>query len=1538
MFGEHSLSHSFYCHLLLSSVIIVSVVLSSGCRISEYGCRNHRCIRLDLYCDGKDDCGDKSDEPKHCTVCNRTFYGDVGNTYQLQLNKPREQKLPFLCHLTFTANGHVFGDIVQLMFDSFKIGRFESTFPDSCPFGFMQISELGRPYTGGSWCGAASSYAVYYTETSTVTITVRLHHFGVHNTTPFEFALRYKFLRNEEAAARFGTATAVIERGEVVPGSYCSRNFYDCYRNKCKIQSPNYPGMYPRNVTCFYSIRQKVVPKCKHAMISIKQINNFKLQIKRSLTDHQGLTPNIVDNSSDSATHSEEDARQTYLDSTSLDHYYLEFRDNAPAHPEHMNLIDNVQKETDTLTTDFIRDRSFLETSDAVVDLLPQGGNREIYFKSNTKASYAANESHNVFNTHTIHKRSNCRSFLETSDAVVDLLPQGGNREIYFKSNTKASYAANESHNVFNTHTIHKRSNTELKYACDDEGADVERRDAQYGIWSINKNEFVEENNELENTIERISTANSDNGAVFEEDDKGSKSRRSLLEHRNILSLKSSSTHILKKQPTSQGKDKSKITDLNKSSQPIQKVVKIKEDELKKNWTSISTEETSTTNMTETTMTESTTLIISTSEIVSTVDPKVKLIDLKQKVQEITKQQKSKAEKQDKVRGDKKGKEKQKEKTTERNETTKPTKKKPKSKEGSKTKDNGGGKKQQKEKGKKPKEGGKVKESGRNKGKGKDKEKIKFIERHEERLIESKKNRTKEMKLKSWDECTAEGDYLIFYDGATQADPILFKYCGNGFEDYLPSIVSRAPQMLVEFHSSSYSTPKHSLNTNLPLRGFELDVDVVFSDSDSHDFSRYSRFEDYLPSIVSRAPQMLVEFHSSSYSTPKHSLNTNLPLRGFELDVDVVFSDSDSHDFSRYSRKCEFWINATNSVSAEVLKKPKGRMGHLLSARHTIPPNTTCTYRFIGKPYDRVWISFLTYTHYSIEGASAKCSTRLRIWDTGGNSLGDHCEAPKLCDHSSLSNATRMTRPCRPEESYISASSSLIIQHIIKQGTVIHPSSFSLRYEFIDTRLGGEPLPVAKLTDYYPAPQPSCSRVFRNVQTGFIESPKNTFLFGRGGAQNLSCLYRIESDKVRENIHLSLHNISFGKTLQNNCMTEVDPNTNRYLCMYKSMAAQPAKLTELKIFEIIHGLRLLKHCICDNVTLEQPFIFTSSTNIVEVQFTVTNLHMSDDYLAVYFTAQYNLSSLQVCTQKQHSSDYNGGGETLSRLGVSSTILQVCTQKQHSSDYNGGGEIVYNSDPTNYCNSLPWIIEANHNKSLFLMTWGYYIPHNTLQCTSKNRLLVYSAYPIRLRRIICPSRTHDKNAILHIFSDEWFSDANKHKSPSLEDFEKEQQININNNLLNHYLNEQQKQILYNSKPPMFILEYISKDPAEHSTQINWLEISKPKLAHFKDNGNVTLPDCKFICPEINACIESKLWCDGFNNCPSGHDEEIMFCGINYNYFSVLPTYLILLVICVFAILFLIFIFNSRSSKNTYEMKRNNTREDLLSFNSSQNSLS
>lgn len=57
---------------------------------------------------------------------------------------------------------------------------------------------------------------------------------------------------------------------------------------------------------------------------------------------------------------------------------------------------------------------------------------------------------------------------------------------------------------------------------------------------------------------------------------------------------------------------------------------------------------------------------------------------------------------------------------------------------------------------------------------------------------------------------------------------------------------------------------------------------------------------------------MLVAFHSSPFSAP---LQSNIPNRGFELDVDVLFTDSDSFDYAKNVNKgaCEFHINASNT-------------------------------------------------------------------------------------------------------------------------------------------------------------------------------------------------------------------------------------------------------------------------------------------------------------------------------------------------------------------------------------------------------------------------------------------------------------------------------------------------------------------------------------------------------------------------------------------------------------------------------------------------
>lgn len=82
---------------------------------------------------------------------------------------------------------------------------------------------------------------------------------------------------------RYGASTDLFDLGRVSPGTYCTRQFEECYRNKCRLQSPNYPGMYPRNVTCYWTIRQKTVPTCKHAMISVSQENSHKSLVKRSI-------------------------------------------------------------------------------------------------------------------------------------------------------------------------------------------------------------------------------------------------------------------------------------------------------------------------------------------------------------------------------------------------------------------------------------------------------------------------------------------------------------------------------------------------------------------------------------------------------------------------------------------------------------------------------------------------------------------------------------------------------------------------------------------------------------------------------------------------------------------------------------------------------------------------------------------------------------------------------------------------------------------------------------------------------------------------------------------------------------------------------------------------------------------------------------------------------------------------------------------------------------------------------------------------------
>ncbi|XP_069986672.1 uncharacterized protein [Penaeus vannamei] len=268
----------------------------AACTMAEFPCRNKQCISLDRYCDGQRDCDDNSDEPSGCSPCNRTYYGRVGATYTLQIPRPHRGTLPHFCQLTFIASGDVYGDLVQLSIEKFNLGRFTSHTDNGCPDGYMQIEELSRPLNAGYWCGTSWGHNVFYSETSAITVMLRVFNVtddgGRNNPGAFSprdtvmLGMSYRFLKRERAVLRYGAPYSPSYRGEDVPNSFCDKYFENCDKKNCKVQSPNFPGMYPRNLTCYYHIRQTREPEGKVALIRVRQRNPHLIYIKDRNAPH----------------------------------------------------------------------------------------------------------------------------------------------------------------------------------------------------------------------------------------------------------------------------------------------------------------------------------------------------------------------------------------------------------------------------------------------------------------------------------------------------------------------------------------------------------------------------------------------------------------------------------------------------------------------------------------------------------------------------------------------------------------------------------------------------------------------------------------------------------------------------------------------------------------------------------------------------------------------------------------------------------------------------------------------------------------------------------------------------------------------------------------------------------------------------------------------------------------------------------------------------------------------------------------------------
>ncbi|KAF7989794.1 hypothetical protein HCN44_008468 [Aphidius gifuensis] len=667
-------------------------------------------------------------------------------------------------------------------------------------------------------------------------------------------------------------------------------------------------------------------------------------------------------------------------------------------------------------------------------------------------------------------------------------------------------------------------------------------------------------------------------------------------------------------------------------------------------------------------------------------------------------------------------------------------------------------------------------------------------------------------KLSVWQDCTSEKDRLVFRDGSKLDDPILLIYCGGP-----------------------------------------------------------------LPRITARGPVMLIEFKSSSIPIPLGSSKMRL-----ELDVPVVYVDSDGLDYARGNQGCHFYINETNK-----------RSGIFRAPQHTLPMGSICTWDIRGSIDDRVWLYFSSYTeHYhtynnddhnddnddsnnnikfiknnnsSLSLLKKQCSVKMTLWDGPANTgifIASFCDnIPKLCTHAALRNTTRSTRPCTESESYLSTSSSLTLKMETLFGTALRNVNFQAKYEFISTKQSGEQW----------GNNGACNRIWKKYKSGDITSPKDIRLYGRGGAKKIDCNYRIEAG-AGERVRLTIHNISLGDNT--NCITEPDQHSGRSKCVHEN-GTRNAKLI---IYESPwKDVKLPRACLCDN-TSHLPLVHISSGKALEIKFIVNQQAPHEDFETLFFFASFELIKVPECPRRQRLR-----GE--------------------------GGELKFLEPPLSrpdiYCEGMPWLVEARDNRSLFVLTWGWFLPlepttttttttstssslsssslnselsSNTQQqqnylvtsdspikCPTTNRILLYSGWPAKLLKVVCPSEPGARDFTVHVFSEEWLLTAGT----------------------------SDERWLAPPRPATLIIDFVAREPGQAAA--SWLEISKTKSALRRqlrlpgrviDNETINNGDCLHTCPELGACIAASLWCDGRVHCPSGYDEAN--CGSGARLLGLLPS--------------------------------------------------
>ena len=134
------------------------------------------------------------------------------------------------------------------MVSRFSIGRLETS---GCVGGYLQIHDSAFQTVNdqlGFHCGEVEQPQQIVRETKVMRLTFVTDNYKRN----VEWDFTVQVVTKAEVPERYGSHPAMFpgKVGALVEETYCETVFQDCRAQQCNVQSPGYPGVYPRGISC----------------------------------------------------------------------------------------------------------------------------------------------------------------------------------------------------------------------------------------------------------------------------------------------------------------------------------------------------------------------------------------------------------------------------------------------------------------------------------------------------------------------------------------------------------------------------------------------------------------------------------------------------------------------------------------------------------------------------------------------------------------------------------------------------------------------------------------------------------------------------------------------------------------------------------------------------------------------------------------------------------------------------------------------------------------------------------------------------------------------------------------------------------------------------------------------------------------------------------------------------------------------------------------------------------------------------------------